>query len=119
MKRQRASGCIWLGRMIRVARRHRGLTQQEVAAALQANPPHIVSGDYTRARVAQWEGAYRRILPRDLHALAKVLDVKFHGVNEKTRSRHHPERYCSADLLDSPRVTCGSTSIAIWPESEQ
>ena len=118
MGRQRASGCIRLGRMIRAARRHRGLTQQEVVAAMQADPPHIVSGDYTRARVAQWEGAYRRILPRDLHALAKVLDVKFEGVNEQTRSRHHPERYCSADLLAVQRITCRSSSNVIWPDSE-
>ena len=85
---------------------------------MQANPPHIVSGDYTRARVAQWEGAYRRILPRDLCALAKVLDVKFEGVNEQTRSWHHPERYCSADLLSAPQVTCRSTSNVIWADSE-
>ena len=119
MAHQRASGCVRLGRMIRAARRHRGLTQQEVAALLQANPPHIVSGDYTRARIAQWEGAHRRILPRDLHMLAKALNVELEGVNEQAHSPHNPERYCSADLLAVPRITCRSTGNVIWPESEQ
>ena len=64
-----------LGKNIRVLRRERGLTQEQLAARLQ-----VAGCDMTRSALAKIEVGQRHLYPDELKALRTVLNVPYEAI---------------------------------------
>lgn len=64
-----------LGKNIRVLRRGRGLTQEQLAARLQ-----VAGCDMTRSALAKIEVGQRHLYPDELKALRTVLNVPYEAI---------------------------------------
>lgn len=64
-----------LGKNIRVLRRGRGLTQEQLAARLQ-----VAGCDMTRSALAKIEVGQRHLYPDELKVLRTVLNVPYEAI---------------------------------------